>query len=154
MSMPIMRSLSRKWESNQKLFIAQIRLFRRRGTIQQSQARSIPILQVRPIASAQGTRVARFFLAQHTKTGKPYQNDHKIDKMAIKLNNIFHCKTLQNLPKLAFLVWKHRYHLATLRFDNFGWLNFKTLKYSKLHIIQKFYLYGSRCGSAVEWWEK
>jgi hypothetical protein len=30
--------------------------------------------------------------------------------MAIKNNNIIHCKTLQNLPKLGFLV-----HLATLQ---------------------------------------
>jgi hypothetical protein len=27
--------------------------------------------------------------------------------MAIKYTNIFHCKTLQNLPKLGFLVWKY-----------------------------------------------
>jgi hypothetical protein len=26
--------------------------------------------------------------------------------MAIKYTNIFHCKTLQSLPKLEFLVWK------------------------------------------------
>jgi hypothetical protein len=29
-------------------------------------------------------RVARFFLAQHSKTGKIYQNDHKIYEMAVK----------------------------------------------------------------------
>jgi hypothetical protein len=26
--------------------------------------------------------------------------------MAIKYTDIFHCKTLQNLPKQGFLVWK------------------------------------------------
>jgi hypothetical protein len=34
-------------------------------------------------------------------------NDSKIDQMAIKYTNIFHCKTLQNWPKLLFLVWKY-----------------------------------------------
>jgi hypothetical protein len=29
------------------------------------------------------SRVARFFLVQHTKTGKIYKNDHKIHQMAI-----------------------------------------------------------------------
>jgi hypothetical protein len=28
--------------------------------------------------------VARFFLVHHTKTGKIYQNDHKINQMALK----------------------------------------------------------------------
>jgi hypothetical protein len=69
-----------------------------------------------------GSRVARFFLVQHTKTGKyvprwpqsmyikwPYniRNGSKIDQMAIKFTNIIHCKTLQNLPKLVFLGWKY-----------------------------------------------
>jgi hypothetical protein len=27
--------------------------------------------------------------------------------MSLKFTNIFHCKTLRNLPKLAFLVWKY-----------------------------------------------
>jgi hypothetical protein len=35
--------------------------------------------------------------------------------MAIKYTNIFHCKTLQNLPKLEFLVSNH---LATLAFNS------------------------------------
>jgi hypothetical protein len=43
-------------------------------------------------------RVVRFFLAQHTKTGKntpqKYQIDGKIDKTAIKFTNVYHCKTL------------------------------------------------------------
>jgi hypothetical protein len=29
-----------------------------------------------------------------------------MDQVSIKYTNIFHCKTLQNLPKLEFLVWK------------------------------------------------
>jgi hypothetical protein len=29
-----------------------------------------------------------------------------MDRMDIKYTNLFHCKTLQSLPKLGFLVWK------------------------------------------------
>jgi hypothetical protein len=29
-------------------------------------------------------------------------NGRKVDQMAIKYTNIYHCKTLQNLPKLGF----------------------------------------------------
>jgi hypothetical protein len=42
-----------------------------------------------------------------TKNAKRPQNlsyGSKIDKMSLKFTNIFHCKTLRNLPKLAFLV--------------------------------------------------
>jgi hypothetical protein len=55
-------------------------------------------------------RVARFFF-NIPKRGKIYQvtlkytrvpqnipNDRRIDQMAIKYTNIFHAKTLQNLP--------------------------------------------------------
>jgi hypothetical protein len=65
------------------------------------------------------TRVARFFLVQNTKTGKnipnyhklyqisiKYNKDHKMDQVSIKYINMFQCKTLQNLPKFGFLVWK------------------------------------------------
>jgi hypothetical protein len=65
------------------------------------------------------SRVARFFAVQFTKTGKIYQmttkytkvkfiitNGRIIDQMTITYNIIFHCKTLQNLPKMGFLVWK------------------------------------------------
>jgi hypothetical protein len=69
-------------------------------------------------------RIAIFYLAQHTKAVKMYQNDHKIHQMAIKCTkyvdqlvitytNIFICTTLQNLPKLGFFGLKI-YHLATL----------------------------------------
>jgi hypothetical protein len=34
-------------------------------------------------------------------------NGRKIDQMAIKYTNTFHCKTLQYLPKLEILVWKY-----------------------------------------------
>jgi hypothetical protein len=62
-----------------------------------------------------GVRVARFFLAHDTKTGKMYQmttnytNGHKLCQMdvnipVIKYINIFRSKALQNLPKLGFLV--------------------------------------------------
>jgi hypothetical protein len=62
-------------------------------------------------------RVARFVLVQNTKTGKnipnyhelyqmsiKYKKDRKMDQVSIKYANIFHCKTLQNLPKFGFLV--------------------------------------------------
>jgi hypothetical protein len=65
------------------------------------------------------SRVARFFLVQNTKTGKIYQittkytkspqhmpKDCKMDEMPIKYSKL-NCKTLQNLPKFGFLVWKH-----------------------------------------------
>jgi hypothetical protein len=32
--------------------------------------------------------------------------------MAMKYTNTFHCKSLQNVPKLVFLVRKYMYHLA------------------------------------------
>jgi hypothetical protein len=35
-----------------------------------------------------------------------YFNVRKIDQMVIKYTKIFHCKTLQNLPKLEFFVSK------------------------------------------------
>jgi hypothetical protein len=51
-------------------------------------------------------RVARLFLVQHTKTGENIPNNQKIcipnclkyTQMAIQYSNIFHLKTLQNLP--------------------------------------------------------
>jgi hypothetical protein len=65
---------------------------------------------------------------QNTKTGKIYNstlkyvgipNDHKkmpnggkLDQTAMKYTDVFHCKTLLNLPKLGFLVLEI-YHLAT-----------------------------------------
>jgi hypothetical protein len=52
------------------------------------------------------TRVARFLLVQHTKTENISPNVPKIDQMSIKRINIFHCKTVQNLPKFRLLVWK------------------------------------------------
>jgi hypothetical protein len=64
-----------------------------------------------------GTGVARFLLVQYTNTEKIYQittkytkcpksisNGYKIDQMSVKYDNIFHCKSLQNSPKLLFLV--------------------------------------------------
>jgi hypothetical protein len=63
-------------------------------------------------------RVARFFLVQHTKTGKNIPNyqirypqsgqkgthGRKILQTAKKITKIVHPKALQNLPKLGFLV--------------------------------------------------
>jgi hypothetical protein len=71
-------------------------------------------------ASAFQYGVARFFLVQHTKTGKIYHittkntkcplkipNGYKIDKVSIQYNNIFHYKTLQKLPKFGLLGRKY-----------------------------------------------
>jgi hypothetical protein len=59
-------------------------------------------------------------LAQHTKTGENIlkwpqnsPNGHKVYQMVVKYTNIVHCKTLQNWPKLGFLLLK-TFHLATL----------------------------------------
>jgi hypothetical protein len=65
-------------------------------------------------------RIARFFLVQHKKTGEMTKmtikytkrpqnipNGRKKDLMAIKYINNVHYKTLENLPKLGFLVWKY-----------------------------------------------
>jgi hypothetical protein len=49
------------------------------------------------------TRVARFFLVQHTKTGEN-PTYYKIYQMAVKYTDIFHCKILQQLSKFGFLV--------------------------------------------------
>jgi hypothetical protein len=81
----------------------------------------------RPNRGHFGSRVARFFTVQHTKTGKNKPNDHKMYQRAIKYTiqpyngqngdsntDIFHCKTFQNLPKVGFLVRKYTHHLATL----------------------------------------
>jgi hypothetical protein len=53
-------------------------------------------------------------LVQHTKTGRNIPQRGKIYQMAMKYTNIFHCKTLENLPKLGLLFSKYTYHLATL----------------------------------------
>jgi hypothetical protein len=47
------------------------------------------------------SRVARFFLAQHNKTGKMYQKDHILYQMAINVRNgskIDKCKWTKKLP--------------------------------------------------------
>jgi hypothetical protein len=62
----------------------------------------------------------QIFLGTTYQNGKKYAklppnipNGHNIYQMAlnrthfIKYTNIFHCKTLKNLPKLGFLVWKY-----------------------------------------------
>jgi hypothetical protein len=50
---------------------------------------------------------------KYTKWPQNIPNGHKtfpmtvkLDQMVIKHAKIFHCKTLQNLPKLVFVVWK------------------------------------------------
>jgi hypothetical protein len=41
---------------------------------------------------------------KYNKWAQHILNGRKIDQMVIKYTNIFLCKTLQNLPKLGFLV--------------------------------------------------
>jgi hypothetical protein len=48
------------------------------------------------------SRAARFILVHHNKTAKSIPKQGKLFQMAIKYTNVFHCKTLQNLPKLVF----------------------------------------------------
>jgi hypothetical protein len=63
-------------------------------------------------------RVARFFLLATTYQNEKKStkwltniqnipNDNKVYQMALKCINIFHWKTLQNLPKWVILVWKY-----------------------------------------------
>jgi hypothetical protein len=49
-------------------------------------------------------------IARYTEWPQNIPDGRKIDQMAIKYTNNFHCKALQNLPKLGFVVC----HLATL----------------------------------------
>jgi hypothetical protein len=52
-------------------------------------------------------RVARFFLIQYTQKEIKYRMDIKYKhQTAIKFNNIFQSKALQNIPKLEFFVSK------------------------------------------------
>jgi hypothetical protein len=50
---------------------------------------------------------------QNTETRENIPNGHKIDQMATKYTNIFHCQTLQNLPKIGIFGLKIN-HVATL----------------------------------------
>jgi hypothetical protein len=44
---------------------------------------------------------------KYTKWPQNIPNGRTIDQMALKYRNICHCKSLHNLPKLGFLVWKY-----------------------------------------------
>jgi hypothetical protein len=92
----------------------------------QTHLATLVVSLVRYACTKDAYRVARFSLYNIPKRRKIYQitikytkwpqdipNGHKIDRLASKYNNIIYCKTLQNLPKLGFLVWKYC-HLATL----------------------------------------
>jgi hypothetical protein len=49
----------------------------------------------------------QIFLDATYQNGKIYiSNDHKINPMAIKYTNIFHCKTLPNYPNWHFWIWQ------------------------------------------------
>jgi hypothetical protein len=85
---------------------------------------SVPLwLQEHAISAdvLQTNRVARFYLAQHTKTGENVpkrpqniENDHKMYQIIIKYmyqmdiismhESTFHCKAFQNISKLFSLV--------------------------------------------------
>jgi hypothetical protein len=64
------------------------------------------------------SRVARFLLAQHTKTGITYQMNTQYTNLKYPTNghkiNLIHCKAFQNIHKLEFLVKNLYHHLATL----------------------------------------
>jgi hypothetical protein len=55
----------------------------------------------------------QIFLGTTYRNGKIIPNDHIIHQITVKYTkwhmytHIFHCKTLQNLPKLGFWVWKN-----------------------------------------------
>jgi hypothetical protein len=56
-------------------------------------------------------------------------NGSKIDQPAIKYTNIFHCKTLQNLPKSGFLVRKYTiWQPGEVSGEDFFQLNFDKKK--------------------------
>jgi hypothetical protein len=44
---------------------------------------------------------------KHNKWSQNIPTDPTVHRTAIKYTNFFHCKTLQNLPNLGFLVWKY-----------------------------------------------
>jgi hypothetical protein len=64
-------------------------------------------------------RVTRFLSVQNTKNkqnGNNIPNGHKVYENALKqalqtynIHNIFHCKTLQNVPKVGFFWFKNIY---------------------------------------------
>jgi hypothetical protein len=58
----------------------------------------------------QGCRIFLSAKYQHggkyTKWPQPLFNGRKIDQMVLKYTKIFHCQTIQNIPKLGFLVRK------------------------------------------------
>jgi hypothetical protein len=81
----------------------------------------------RHLRKTRRTQGCQIFLDTIYQNVPNYHNITKWPKkfqVTIKYTNIFHCKALQNLPKLGFLVWKYMYHLATLdgrrTYENFG----------------------------------
>jgi hypothetical protein len=79
-----------------------------------------------PETARPSAKVARFFLVQHTKTGKIVPNDHKLYEMVTKQtkwrydrpngHKIYQHFSLQDLPKFAQIgiFGLKIYHLATL----------------------------------------
>jgi hypothetical protein len=80
----------------------------------------------------QGCQIFRVSTYQN---GKNIPNNQKLYQIAIKYMNIFHCKTLQNLPKFGFLVWKYTFwqfwlgpclapvQFMTIRFQGKSWVS-------------------------------
>jgi hypothetical protein len=84
------------------------------------------------------TRVARFFLVQHTKTGKIYPNYLKLYQMAINFTKWQRKRPngLKNYKYVPFIARPNRdfwfenigmYHLATLIRTTYVWSSFRSL---------------------------
>jgi hypothetical protein len=74
---------------------------------------------------------------KYTKWPLTIRNVGKIDQMAAKFTNIFHCKTLQNFTQIGILGLK-MYHLATLFQSSF----FESRYFCSLMLfVQRTYLF-------------
>jgi hypothetical protein len=83
-----------------------------------SDRRLLCLISVDSFALKRAARVARFFLAQYTKTGRnrytklplnykmaiKFPNERSIFQNDVVYANLFRSKSLLNLPKLGFLV--------------------------------------------------
>jgi hypothetical protein len=56
--------------------------------------------------------------------------DRNIGQVSIKYTVLFHCKTLQNLPKFGFLVWKQTIWQPWPRNVGFNWHPLKATRMS------------------------
>jgi hypothetical protein len=84
---------------------------------------------------------------------------HKLDQMAIKYANIVHRNTLQNLPKLVFLVWKQAIWQPSLKFKSTTYScrreNYFKLAYSEITFFLLPTIPKLRCDNAFpQKWQK